>query len=95
MLAAFLPGALYRQHREIGGEPGKYADGNVYFVVEASSNPATAKTSCVKRWVLRTMILGRRCELGLGSLRLISLSEAREEAASLRKLARKRVSVLC
>ena len=60
---------------------GRYADGNgLYLFCEPSG---------AKRWVLRTVIKGKRTEIGLGSARLISLAEAREEAARLRKLARR------
>ncbi len=62
-------------------KPGKYADGNgLYLVVDDSG---------AKRWSLRTVIKGKRCELGLGGLSLTSLAEAREEAARLRKMARR------
>lgn len=61
-------------------KPGRYADGNgLYLVVDPSG---------AKRWVLRTMVQGRRRDIGLGGLRLVSLAEAREQAANLRKLAR-------
>ena len=62
-------------------KPGRYADGNgLYLICDKSG---------AKRWILRTVIHGKRCELGLGSLRLVSLADAREEAARLRKIARK------
>jgi hypothetical protein len=38
--------------------------------------------------VLRTVILGKRCDIGLGSVRLVSLAEAREEAVRIRRKAR-------
>jgi hypothetical protein len=61
-------------------KPGKYCDGNgLYLVVDPSG---------AKRWLVRTVILGKRCDIGLGSVRLVSLSEAREEAARIRKRAR-------
>src|SRR5215207_6628777 len=61
-------------------EPGRYADGNgLYLVVDPSG---------AKRWVLRTVVQGRRRDLGLGSLRLVSLAEAREQATQYRKIAR-------
>jgi integrase len=41
-----------------------------------------------KSWVLRTVVHGRRRDIGLGSVSLVSLAEAREEAARLRKIAR-------
>lgn len=59
---------------------GRYADGNgLYLVVDPSG---------AKRWVLRTVVKGKRCDIGLGGLSLVSLAEAREEAAKLRKIAR-------
>ena len=41
-----------------------------------------------KSWVLRTVVKGRRCDLGLGSTTLVPLAEAREQAVRLRKIAR-------
>src|ERR1035437_7067508 len=61
-------------------KPGRYTDGNgLYVVVDPSG---------AKRWVLRTVIKGKRSDIGLGSLSLVSLADAREEAAKLRKIAR-------
>ena len=61
-------------------DPGRYADGNgLYLIVEPSG---------AKRWLLRTMVRGKRCDIGLGGLKVVSLAEAREKAASYRKLAR-------
>src|SRR5437588_2475359 len=61
-------------------EPGRYADGNaLYLVVDPSG---------AKRWVLRTVVHGRRRDIGLGGFRLVPLSEAREKALVYRKLAR-------
>lgn len=60
--------------------PARYADGNgLYLVVDPSG---------AKRWVLRTMVHGRRTDLGLGGLSLVTLAEAREKALRYRKLAR-------
>lgn len=60
--------------------PGRYADGNgLYLVVDASG---------AKRWMLRTVVLGRRRDIGLGSLRLVSLAEARTKAVEYRQAAR-------
>ena len=62
-------------------KPGKYGDGNgLYLIVDASGS---------KRWILRTVVQHRRRDIGLGGLSLVSLAEAREEAASMRKTARK------
>ncbi|WP_291986624.1 site-specific integrase [Luteitalea sp.] len=60
--------------------PGRYADGNgLYLFVDASG---------AKRWVLRTVVLGKRRDMGLGSAQLVSLLDARDEAARFRRLAR-------
>ena len=44
--------------------------------------------SGAKRWLLRTVVQGRRRDIGLGGLALVSLAEAREKALSYRKQAR-------
>lgn len=44
--------------------------------------------SGAKRWVLRTVVHGRRRDIGLGSARLVSLAGAREAARALRRIAR-------
>ncbi|MBA4492103.1 integrase arm-type DNA-binding domain-containing protein [Paracoccus sp. S1E-3] len=60
--------------------PGKYFDGNgLYLRVEPNGT---------KFWVQRIVILGKRRELGLGSVTLVSLAEAREKALANRKMAR-------
>lgn len=60
--------------------PGRYADGNgLYLVVDPSG---------AKRWVLRTVIHGKRTDIGLGGLSLVSLAQAREEAEKMRRIAR-------
>jgi len=60
--------------------PGRYADGNgLYLIVDDSG---------AKRWLLRTVIAGKRCDIGLGSVQLVPLVEAREEAARMRRIAR-------
>lgn len=41
-----------------------------------------------KSWVLRTVVSGKRCDIGLGGATLVSLGEAREQAYRLRKIAR-------
>jgi hypothetical protein len=61
-------------------EPGRYADGNgLYLVVDPSG---------AKRWMLRTVVQGRRRDIRLGGTSLVSLGEAREKALSYRKRAR-------
>ncbi|MEQ9811532.1 MAG: tyrosine-type recombinase/integrase [Azospirillaceae bacterium] len=60
--------------------PGRHADGNgLYLEVDESG---------ARRWLLRTVVHGRRRHIGLGSAALVPLSEAREKARSLRAIAR-------
>ncbi len=59
---------------------GRHADGNgLYLYVQPSG---------ARSWIQRLVIRGRRRELGLGSVALVSLAEAREKARANRKLAR-------
>lgn len=61
-------------------KPGRHADGNgLYLVVDPSG---------ARRWLLRTVVRGRRRDIGLGSARLVSLAEARVQATDLRRAAR-------
>lgn len=68
--------------------PGMYADGEGLYLCVAKGG--------TKSWILRTTVKGRktksggpyRVEVGLGSLDLVGLAEAREAARPLRKLAR-------
>ena len=61
-------------------EPGMYADGNcLYLIVENSGS---------KHWLVRTLIHGKRHDIGVGSLRYISLVDAREKAIEIVKSAR-------
>lgn len=60
--------------------PGRHYDGaGLYLEVDESG---------ARRWCLRTVVHGRRRDIGLGSVKTVSLAEAREEAARLRKIAR-------
>ena len=61
-------------------EPGRHGDGNGLYLL--------VKPSGAKSWVLRTVIRGRRCDIGLGGYPLVSLAEARTAAFDNRKLAR-------
>ncbi len=61
-------------------KPGRYTDGNgLYLIVDPSG---------AKRWNLRTVVHGRRRDIGLGGVRLVSLAEAREKTLYYRKIAR-------
>ncbi|MEI9852825.1 MAG: integrase arm-type DNA-binding domain-containing protein [Sphingomonas sp.] len=58
-------------------EPGRYADGDGLFL------DVTGKAS--GRWILRVQSNGRRREIGLGSLKNVSLADARDAAFVTRK----------
>ena len=59
---------------------GRHADGNgLYLVVDPSG---------ARRWVLRVVANGRRRDIGLGGLNIVSLGDARELARELRKAAK-------
>ncbi len=59
---------------------GKYADGNgLYLVVDESG---------ARRWILRTVVKSKRRDIGLGSVALVGLAEARDAATRLRRIAR-------
>ena len=60
--------------------PGRHCDGNgLYLYVQRTGT---------RSWIQRLVIRGRKRELGLGSVALVSLAEAREQALANRKLAR-------
>ena len=60
--------------------PGRHADGNgLYLYVQPTGT---------RSWIQRLVIRGRKRELGLGSVALVLLAEAREQALANRKLAR-------
>ena len=60
--------------------PGRHCDGNgLYLYVQKSGT---------RSWIQRLVIRGRKRELGLGSVELVFLAEAREQALANRKLAR-------
>lgn len=61
-------------------EPGRYADGGGLYLLVAPGGS--------KSWVLRTIVHGRRRDIGLGSVALVPLAEARERALKFRKTAR-------
>lgn len=59
-------------------EPGLFADGNGLYL-------QISKTGA-KSWVFRYQIAGRRRDMGLGSLSVFGLSEARQKAAAARRM---------
>ncbi|TWJ06835.1 tyrosine-type recombinase/integrase [Altererythrobacter ishigakiensis] len=58
-------------------EPGRYGDGDGLALVVTGPNKGY--------WVLRSTIKGKRRDIGLGSLSLVSLKEARENAFEMRR----------
>ncbi len=60
--------------------PGRHADGNGLFLY--------VKPERTRSWIQRLVIRGRRRELGLGAVSLVSLAEARDVALANRELAR-------
>ena len=68
------------QSTRAGDRARRVADGGGLYLFVA---PGGAKS-----WVLRTVVQGKRCDLGLGSVSLVTLAEAREEARRLRRIAR-------
>ena len=75
-----MAGKLTARFAETITKPGRHGDGNGLYLV--------VKPSGAKSWVLRTVVHGRRCDIGLGGFPLVSLAEAREAAFDNRKLAR-------
>lgn len=72
--------ALTALSARAASEPGRYADGGgLYLVVEKSGS---------KHWIIRTVVHGRRRDIGLGSFSAVTLAEAREKAYEYRKTAR-------
>lgn len=64
--------------------PGVHGDGAGLYL--------RVKPSGARSWVLRVQVQGRRQDIGLGSTAELSLAEAREEAAKLRKAAKRGLS---
>lgn len=59
---------------------GRHADGGgLYLYVDSNG---------ARRWVLRTLVRGRRVDIGLGGLSYVGLAEARAKASALRTVAR-------
>ena len=58
-------------------QPGRYGDGDGLALVLTAPSKGY--------WVLRSTIKGRRRDIGLGSLSLVTLKEARENAFEIRR----------
>lgn len=61
-------------------KPGRYQDGDGLILI--------VKESGSRSWLLRAQVEGKRRDFDLGSARTVSLADAREKAAALRKLFR-------
>lgn len=61
-------------------EPGFYGDGDGLYL--------SVKPTGSKSWILRTVVHGKRRDLGVGPSDLVSLAEARDKARAWRKVAR-------
>ena len=72
--------ALSQKKVQAFKKPGRYGDGGGLYL-EVGPNGS-------KSWILRTVVMGTRRDLGLGSTSLVPLPEARKEASRLRKIAR-------
>jgi len=60
-------------------KPGRYADGmGLYLFIDPNG---------AKRWIWRGAVNGKRCDLGIGPVALVSLSDARAEAVRLKTIA--------
>jgi integrase len=62
------------------GRARRVSDGDGLYLLVAPSGS--------KSWMLRTVVQGRRCDIGLGGASLVTLAEARERSQRLRKTAR-------
>ncbi len=60
--------------------PGRHCDGNGLYLY--------VKKTGTRSWIQRLVVRGRKREIGLGSVQLVSLAEARDQALANRKLAR-------
>ena len=61
-------------------KPGRYSDGNSLYIVVSNTGS--------KKWILRTVVQGRRTDIGLGGISTTSLAKARKQATELREIAR-------
>lgn len=86
MVGGFKPTGRHPENRltAVGvrkAKVGRHADGNgLYLEVDPTG---------ARRWLLRTIVHGRRRDIGLGSAQLVSLASAREEARRLRAITRR------
>lgn len=74
--------ALTARKVETLREPGMHGDGGGLYVCVGCTG--------AKSWILRTVVHGKRRELGLGSASLVPLAEAREGSALAQGRARRR-----
>lgn len=60
--------------------PGRYSDGNALYLEVSPSGS--------KRWTLRTIVQGKRRDIGLGGYSTVPLADARKKAVEFREVAR-------
>ena len=82
-MASTRKGALSARFVATVTEPGRYGDGPGGHGLRLVVTPNGARC-----WIQRLVILGKRCQLGLGGYPLVTLAEARNKAFENRKLAR-------
>lgn len=58
-------------------EPGRYVDGDGLMLV--------VKSEKSRNWILRVTLAGKRRDIGLGSMKTVTLAEARETAHEYRR----------
>ena len=79
-LAAWIPADRLSAAFVRSAPPGRHCDGNGLYLY--------IKKTGTRSWIQRLVVRGRKREIGLGSVVLVSLAEAREQALANRKLAR-------
>ena len=77
--------ALTPQKIKALNSPGRYSDGGCLYLVVGRAQDGD---HLLKYWVLRTMSQGRRVDMGLGPLSVVSLAKARTLAYKYRGLAK-------
>ena len=74
-------GALTARKVSTVTKPGMHCDGSGLYLHVSKSG--------AKSWILRTVVHGKRRDIGLGGVSILSLADAREKARDLRAVARK------
>ena len=75
-----INGKLTKRQIDTISESGSYADGNGLYLFVSQTG--------AKSWVLRTVVKGKRRDIGLGGTAYTSLQTARHKAVEMRSIAR-------